>query len=613
MAKIIAEIGINHNGNFKIAKKLIDLAKEVGCWGIKFQYRNLKNYIIDNNNHTELGKEIIDHEIKKNYLTSKQIIQLTLYAKKLGIKCGISFFSVKDVINFSKTSFDFYKIPSPVSDNFSLIKKLKKLNKKLIISFGGKSYDEIKKIIKINNLNKKKIVLMHCISNYPVSEINSNLGFIDELKNKYKKCSIGYSSHENNILNLILIVSKKIAYIERHITLDKEQKGLDHSSSSDISELKKLQFFNQNFKKIFFNKDKQSVNQGEIINRQNLGMSYYFKKDVKRGTILKKKDLYLKQPNIGLTDINIDDYLKTKTIRDFKKNEPVTVSCFKKININKKHSIKLNEYKFSLPIRPKDYLLINKEIPLINYEFHLSYNDVKNFNITNYNKSFIKNNNFTFHMPDYCDANNIFDIFSNNKFIKKKSYHLLNKMILMCKKIQEINKKKIIIVCSLSKLNFYGNKKEYYDKIKKFSIHLKKRYRIEFYPQWLPVKAWYFGGTIKTKAFSDPRDLEYLKKINLKICLDTSHFILSCNYYNLNPDLFFNKNIKLFKHYHFADAKGEDGEGVSLGSGSIIKLKLFQTILKDKKTPKVLETWQGHLYNCYNFKKDVLKLHKYLK
>ena len=133
------------------------------------------------------------------------------------------------------------------------------------------------------------------------------------------------------------------------------------------------------------------------------------------------------------------------------------------------------------------------------------------------------------------------------------------------------------------------------------------------YPQWLPVKAWYFGGTVDTKAFSDPRDLEYLKKINLNICLDISHFILSCNYYKLNPDLYFKKNKNLFMHYHFADAKGEDGEGVSLGRGSLIKLKLFKNILNDKKTIKVLETWQGHLNNCFNFKKDILKLNKYIK
>ena len=92
MAKLILELGINHDGNFQIAKKLVNQAKEIGCWGIKFQYRDLSRYLKKKSKITELGKEIVDHEIKKNFLSEKQIVQLTIYAKKLGLKCGISFF-----------------------------------------------------------------------------------------------------------------------------------------------------------------------------------------------------------------------------------------------------------------------------------------------------------------------------------------------------------------------------------------------------------------------------------------------------------------------------------------------------------------------------------------
>tara|TARA_B100001121_G_scaffold310021_1_gene339093 strand:+ start:2404 stop:4245 length:1842 start_codon:yes stop_codon:yes gene_type:complete len=613
MAKLILELGINHNGNFQNAKKLIDQSAEIGCWGIKFQYRDLKKYLLKMNKGTELGKEIIDYEIKKNFITEKQIIQLAIYGKKLGLKCGISFFSERDVNNFPKKFFDFYKVPSPVSDNYKLIKKLKNLNKKLIISFGGKNYSEIKKIIQQNNLNSKNTVIMHCISNYPVNEINSNLGFIDELKKNYKICEIGYSSHENDIFNSILCLTKNIDYIERHITLNKNSKGLDHSSSSDISELKRFQSYNLNFHKIYLNKKKFLANQGEILNKQNLGMSYYFKKNLKKGTKLKKSHVYLTYPNIGITDLNLSKYLNKEIVEDFKKNYPVTESCFEKILIKKKHLKLLNKNVFSLPIRSKDYLMINNEVQLNNYEFHMSFNDVKNFKLDDYQKKFLLNNNFTFHMPDYCDSNHILDFFSDNKIIRKKSNDLLKKTIKICNQISKINKNTIKIIVSLSKLTFSGSNQDYYKKIKKLSKNLKIKYKIEFYPQWLPVKAWYFGGTVDTKAFSDPNDLSYLKKINLNICLDTSHFILSCNYYRLDPDLYFKKYKNLFMHYHFSDAKGEDGEGIPLGKGSLTKLKLFKNIINDKKTIKVIETWQGHLNNCFNFKKDILKLNKYIK
>tara|TARA_B110000483_G_scaffold233117_1_gene301515 strand:- start:4386 stop:4685 length:300 start_codon:yes stop_codon:yes gene_type:complete len=82
MTKLIAEIGINHNGSYQEAKKLINMASLANCWGVKFQYRNLNNYFSNLSKSCELGKEIIDEEIKKNHLNHKQILKLATYAKK---------------------------------------------------------------------------------------------------------------------------------------------------------------------------------------------------------------------------------------------------------------------------------------------------------------------------------------------------------------------------------------------------------------------------------------------------------------------------------------------------------------------------------------------------
>jgi N-acetylneuraminate synthase len=128
-------------------------------------------------------------------------------------------------------------------------------------------------------------------------------------------------------------------------------------------------------------------------------------------------------------------------------------------------------------------------------------------------------------------------------------------------------------------------------------------------PQWLPVNAWYFGGSEKIDIFSDPLDLKILNKINLKICLDISHFLLSCNYHNINPDKYFFKNLKIFDHFHLSDAIGSYGEGVRLGSGDLFKTKLFKYIINQKKTIVVLETWQGHLNRGLGFKNDIISLY----
>lgn len=610
--KVICELGINHDGSIKVCKKLIDQAFSSGSWGVKFQYRNLKNYFLNYKKQTELGKEIIDKELKKNYLSPTKIKALGLYAKKLGLRVGISFFISDDIKDFKNFKFDFYKIPSPASDNIELLKNILNLKKLTLISFGGRSLNSITKILQ--NISKKynnRVAIFHCVSNYPVNIINSNLGFIDVLKKKFPKFLIGYSSHEKKIYNCIYSLSKKIDFIERHITLDAKGKGLDHSSSSEFNEFKILNFYCKNLKIIDKKNPKKEINQGELINLQNLGSSYIFSQDVKKGKILSKKFLKLSQPKIGIDDLNIEKYLGLSIKKNIKKNTPLTSNCFYNHKLTKNYQSFINLKKISIPIRPHDYKELSSEINSNYFELHLSYKDVKIFNKSTLNKNFIKKNFFSIHAPDYIDENNILDLFSKNQTIKKKSFKLLKKCIKICRYIENTSKFETKLIVSISSNSSNLNKEIFYKKVLNLINKFKKKENINILPQWLPVYAWYFGGSEKLEVFSNPSDLKFLNKIGLKICLDTSHFLLSCNYHELKPDKIFFKNLKIYDHYHLSDAKGIDGEGVTLGKGGLFKTKLFKYILNQKYKIIVLETWQGHINSGAEFKKDIKRL--YLK
>lgn len=608
--KVICELGINHNGSIKTCKELIKRAYDSGSWGIKFQYRNLKNYFANYKNQTELGKEIIDKELKKNYLSAKNIQLLSIYAKKLELKVGISFFTSDDISDFKKFKFDFYKIPSAASDNLDLLKRILNLKKLTLISFGGKTLVSIEKIIKkIPKKASQRVVLLHCVSNYPVNIINANLGFIDTLKKKFKNFLIGYSSHEKQIFNCIYLLSKGVDYIERHITLDTKSKGLDHNSSSEFHDFKILNYYCKNLEIIDKKNSNKVVNQGEIINIQNLGSSYVFKKDIKAGTILKKNYLKLSQPKIGIDDLEIEKYLGLNIKNDVKKNTALTSNFFNDCKLSKKHFLFINKKKISIPIRPHDYNELHKELNGNYYELHLSYKDVNSFNKYSIQKKFIKNNYFSIHAPDYVDENNILDLFSKNKIIKRKSHLLLKKCIRICKYIKTITKFQTKLIVSISGYNKEISKETFYMNVSSLIRRIKKSDDIQVLPQWLPVYAWYFGGSEKLDIFSNPSDLKFLNKINLKICLDTSHFLLSCNYYKLNPDKIFFKNLKIYDHFHLSDARGVDGEGVMLGTGGLFKAKLFKYILDQKFKIIVLETWQGHINGGTGFKKDIKRLY----
>jgi|TARA_B110000027_G_C16109155_1_gene296804 sialic acid synthase SpsE len=613
MTKIICELGINHFGSLQICKKLIDNAKTANAWGVKFQYRNLKSYFKFTKKNGEIGKEIIDIELKKNYLTPNNIITLSKYAKKIGLVSGISFFTENDINDFKKYKFDFYKVPSVSAFDFDLIKKLNKFKKKIFISLGSRSHSEIfkNKDQLIKNTIKNKTAFFHCVSNYPLNPINSNLNYILKLKNLFKGFDVGYSSHESDIYNCIISLSKDIGYIERHITIDKSSKGLDHSSSSDFNELKKLCFYADNYNEISNSKNNKYLNQGEKINLQNLGKSAYANKDIDINKKITLKNISFLSPKVSLEKNEILKFLKIKNKKFLKKGDEITLENFFTSKEFKSQSKKFcNKKNISLPIRPSDYKLMDNIFNINNYEFHLSFNDVLKFNFKKIDKSFLKNKKFTVHGPDYCDTNNILDIYSENKTIKKKSYKIFNKCIEICKALQISSNNQVFLIQSFSSDDQKLDLKKRYKDIKMTIIKCYKSNKIEVLPQWLPPIAWYFGGSAIMKLFCNPNDLKMINKLKIKICLDLSHFILSCNYQKVNLNNYINKYKGLFKHYHIADASGVDGEGLEIGSGDLLKYKKILVNVTNNNKIKVLESWQGHLNKGLIFKKEISKLEK---
>lgn len=616
MTKIICELGINHFGSVKITKKLIDNAKLANAWGIKFQYRNLKSYFALAKKNGEIGKEIIDTELKKNYLTPKDIIFLSNYAKKIGLASGISFFNKDDINDFKKYLFDFYKVPSVSALDFDLIKRLNKFNKKIFISLGSRSHNEILRNKKnfIKNIKKKNTIFFHCVSNYPLNPINSNLSYITKLKDIFKGFAIGYSSHENDIYNCIISLSKNIEYIERHITINKNFKGLDHSSSSDFNELKSLCFYARNYNEICNSKNNRYINQGEKINLQNLGKSAYANKDIDVNKRINLKDISFLSPKVSLEKNEISKYLKIKNKKFLSKGDPVTIeNFFTTKELNDKSKNFCNKKKISLPIRPSDYHLIDDSFHIYNYEFHLSFNDVMKFNLNKINKKFVKNKKFTVHGPDYCDSNNILDIYSNNKYIKKKSTKIFKKCIQICKKLEKSSGKKVFLIQSFSSDDKKLELESRYKDIKKTITKSYKNDKITVLPQWLPPIAWYFGGSSVMTLFCNPNDLKIIDNLKIKLCLDISHFILSCNFIKANPEYSLKKYKSLFEHYHISDASGVDGEGLEIGNGDLLKYKRILVSIMNNNKIKVLESWQGHLNRGLIFKKEIYKLEKIIK
>ncbi len=604
-AKIIAEIGINHNGSFEEALSLIKASYDAGCYGIKFQYRNLERSYNEKNSR-EIGDSLLKEEIKRCYLSPKDIVKLSkLSRKNFNLKVGISFFIEDDINDFDNLEqFDFFKIPSVEFTNINLIKKLLSFKKLLFLSLGCQDEETILNQIKF--LENKNIVLMHCVSNYPLEIYNAKLGYLNHLK-KIWSGAIGYSSHDKDWKLCIPVLTIVVDYIEIHITNNKSDLGLDHSTSSTPEEFREICYYSRELPLALEGDSERNLNAGELINLQNLGRSPYSKYLIPKGTIISQEKFEWRSPQIGLNYNNFKKFRKIPTSRDIKKDEPICYHHFQNQINNYYSSDWISKYKISLPVRLHDNKLLEKELIKTSQELHLSFDETLSkdlLDLENFSSDIV----YSIHLPDYIDSNTIIDPFSENQSIKSKSNLIINNCIELSKLLNKLTSKEIPIVGSFS--TFYKSKSFSINQINDFCNHNSKSGEYILMPQLLPPIAWYFGGSVKLELFNSISDIEIMKEINCKYCLDISHAFM-CNFKDKNFLKEILKSLDLIKHIHIAGASGIDGEGEPLSSIQGEQLDFLHKILKLPYL-KVIEVWQGHLNNFYGFKNALSELEKIL-
>jgi len=231
---VVAEIGINHNGDVDIAKKLIDVAVEAGCDAVKFQKRTIEKVYskeaLDSPRESPWGKTTRE---QKNGLefTIKQYQTIDKYCKSKKIPWFVSCWDVDSQILMRKFKTKYNKVASAMLIHKKLVKTIAEERKYTFISTGMSTIKQIKQAIDIFKENKCDFELMHSHSSYPMPENEANLRVIPMLKKKFG-CNVGYSGHEKS--GYLVSVAANVlgaTSIERHITLDRTMYGSDQASS----------------------------------------------------------------------------------------------------------------------------------------------------------------------------------------------------------------------------------------------------------------------------------------------------------------------------------------------------------------------------------------------
>ncbi len=337
---IVAEIGCNHNGDFNIAKKMVEVAKECGVDAVKFQtfkadqlisrYAPKAEYQIETTGDSDSQLEMT----KKLELPYDEFVKLEEYAKYLGLDVFSTPFDFDSIDFLASQDQKIWKIPSGELLNLPYLEKIARLpieGKEIVLSTGMATIDEIKMALKVlddNGMSKDKITILHCNTEYPTPYEDVNLNAIKELKEVFKEYKIGFSDHSVGYYAGIAAVPYNITFIEKHFTLDKNFEGPDHKASVTPEELKLLCEGIRAVEKSL-GSTKKIVTPSERKNKIVARKSIVAKTLIKEGEEFTLENITTKRPGNGISPMEWYNVLGKKAEKDFEEDQLITLTGFK--------------------------------------------------------------------------------------------------------------------------------------------------------------------------------------------------------------------------------------------------------------------------------------------
>jgi len=239
---IIAEIGINHNGDMSICKELIDVAADAGCDAVKFQKRDLDQVYTQDflNSHRESPWGTTQREQKAGLeFEEEQYREIDQYCKEKGVAWFASAWDTNSQQFLRQFDCQYNKVASAMIVHEDLLKMIAEEGKHTFISTGMTKYEDIQKAVDIFEDENCPFELMHTVSTYPMKDEDANLNMIKTLREKFQ-CDVGYSGHETGLAVSYAAAALEITSLERHITLDRAMYGSDQPASVEPAGLRQL-------------------------------------------------------------------------------------------------------------------------------------------------------------------------------------------------------------------------------------------------------------------------------------------------------------------------------------------------------------------------------------
>ena len=326
---IIAEAGVNHNGSFELACKLVDEAKKAGVDCIKFQTFKSENLVSCNAEKAEYQKNTTGEGsqvdmLKQLELSYDEFIKLKEYCDEKRI-CFLSTPFDMDSIDFlNSIDMPFWKIPSGEVTNLPYLTALAKTGKPIVMSTGMCDIAEIEaamNVLKDNGV--KSIKLLHCNTEYPTPFADVNLKAMQQISDEFQ-IKVGYSDHTKGIEVPIAAVALGATVIEKHFTLDKNMEGPDHKASLEPDELKAMVSAIRNIEQAIGTGVK-TASASEKKNISVVRKSIVAASPIRKGEVFSEENLTVKRPGTGISPMRWEDVIGKKATRDYEEDELIAL------------------------------------------------------------------------------------------------------------------------------------------------------------------------------------------------------------------------------------------------------------------------------------------------
>ncbi len=331
---IIAEAGVNHNGNMEMAKKLIDAAADAGADYVKFQTFKTEKLVSVDAKQAEyqqknMGGSATDSQfemLKKLELSVNDHHELIAYCNSKKIKFLSTAFDLDSIDLLNDLNIDLFKIPSGEITNLPYLEKIGRLNKQVIVSTGMCVMEEIEDAVNTlvaSGTQRDKISVLHCTTDYPTAMNDVNLNAMLSIQ-KHLNVPVGYSDHTLGIEIPIAAVGMGAMIIEKHFTLDKTLPGPDHKASLEPSELKAMVSAIRNLEVAFGSADKQPTaaeKKNMLVGRKSIHLAI----GLPKGHILTENDLIMKRPGDGISPMKMKTIIGKQLKKDLPAEHKITI------------------------------------------------------------------------------------------------------------------------------------------------------------------------------------------------------------------------------------------------------------------------------------------------